>query len=113
MNIEQNASYTDAEDTNNLNFSKNTKIIDQEEIEGTPFRRVRTEEGEFITIGVKRLTDLMGTEEGEERVKKLKEWDWKFILSVMSVLVQETVAQLHIDMMKFQEVAERGEVENG
>lgn len=103
-----NESSTDASNMgNNLNFGENYKLIDQEQIEGTPFRKVSTEAGSFIALGVKRLTDLLGKEEIDEKIAEIQKQDWKFLLSVFAVLTQETVAQLHIDMMKFNEEAEK------
>lgn len=107
-------SSTDVENTNNLEFSKNTELIKQEEIAGTPFRRVTTEEGEFISLGIKRLTELESKEQIDEKIEELQKINWKFMLSVMSVLTQETVAQLHLDMMKFEEdMIGKEEIPNG
>lgn len=112
MNTEQKELSTDVENQNNLDFSKNEKLIDQVEIEGTPFRWVMTDGGNFIALGVKRLTEIMDYEKAQRKADELKTIDWKFMLSVISVVVQETVAQLHIDMMKFNEEVEKGGAEN-
>lgn len=93
----------------NLDFSRNTELISQEQIEGTPFKMVKTEEGNFIAIGVKRVTELMDEVETEIKVAELKRQDWKFLLAILSVVTQETVAQLHLDMMKVNEEYAREE----
>lgn len=106
----QNASYTDAESMNSLGFSKNTKLIEKADIEGTPFKRVITEEGNFIALGVHVISKKLTNEEAEEKAKELAGQDWKLIMSIIQIVVQETVTKLHIDMMKFNEEMNRGEV---
>lgn len=105
-NTTQNESSTGADLKDSLDYSKNTKLIDQQEIEGTPFRVVRTEKGSFISIGTKRITDFLTEKEVLQKSKELRKHDWKLLLAIFSVITQETVAQLHIEMMKFNQETE-------
>lgn len=116
MEIKSNASYTDATNKeNNLGFGENTKLIERKEIEGTPFKRVVTEEGDFFTLGMKAITGRKTEEEADEIEAELKSENWPLMLSIIAIMVQETTAQLHLDMMKFNdemEKAQKGEPEN-
>lgn len=112
METKSNASYIDAEKANSLGFGNNTKLIDKKDIEGTPFKRVITEEGDFFTLGAKAITGKLNEEEGDEIEAELKSENWKLMLSIISIMVTETVAQLHLDMMKFNDQVEKGEAEH-
>lgn len=114
MEVKSNASYTDATNKeNNLGFGENTKLIERVDIENTPFKRVITDEGEFLTIGAKAITGRLTTEEADEKVKEIGKQDWKLILSILSVLVQETTAQLHLDVIKWNQQMEELNTKGG
>lgn len=113
MEIKSNASYIDAEATNSLGFGENTKLLERKDIEGTPFKRVITEEGDFFTLGAKAITGKLTEEEADETEAEIRSENWKLMLTIISVMVTETTAQLHLDMMKYNaEMAEKGETEN-
>lgn len=112
MNTTQNTSFTDAEGKNNLNFSENTKLIEKIDIANSPLKRIITDEGDFFTIGQKAITKKLTKKEADKKQKEIEKHDWKLLLSIISVIVQETTAQLHLDMMSYAEKMENITKEN-
>lgn len=65
------------------------KIIEQIPVEGTPFHKVKVEEGEvFISIGNARITELMSEEEADEMLCKK---DWGIITSLITLVTERVV----------------------
>lgn len=111
--LTSNSTSANAEENNNLDFGNNTKLINKEDIKDTPFKVITTEQGCFISLGAKIVTQKMSEEEAIIKAEEIKRTDWRMMLSIITIVVQETVAQLHIDMMKFNEEMIGKEVKNG
>lgn len=75
-----------AESINSTN-SGNNEIIEMYEVEGTPFKIVRTPEGVFGAIGEHRITDIgIDPEILEERIRMQ---DWEMLINVIIVLIKQ------------------------
>ena len=72
---------TNAEKQNN----SNSTLVEIDNIEGTPFKMVTTEEGSFAAYGNNRITDYM---DKEELIKKIEQKDWNllgtFVISIIN-----------------------------
>lgn len=85
-----------------LDFSKNAKMIEARQIEGTPFNEVITDEGNFIALGQSRLTRKLTEKEVSERVWELRRMDWEFVMAVIAVITKQTVALHHLEIMHWE-----------
>lgn len=85
-----------------LDFSKNTKLIEQYQINDTPFNMVITEEGNFISLGSKRITGKLTEQEAIKKEQEIKSFDWKMLLAAMSIIATEAVAMHHLEIMKWE-----------
>jgi hypothetical protein len=74
------------EDVNNSQ-SGNTELVEQKEIENTPFMAVRMEDKWFLTLGKYRLTEPLKTE--EEVIESAKDATWERIMQVMKIMIIE------------------------
>lgn len=63
------------------NPKENSTLIEYEQIEGTPYKAVKTEEGWFLTIGNYKLTEP--TKTLEETEEKLKTDQWHIMINTM------------------------------
>lgn len=62
------------------------ELIERHSVDGTPFVIVRTDEGYFVSMGQYRLTDFVDLEQCESFILT---HDWNFLLSIISVLVEQ------------------------
>lgn len=67
------------------NPNKNSTLIEQEKIEGTPFMAIKQNNQWFLTLGNYRLTE--GTDTLEETEDKLKTEMWELIMKVSITVV--------------------------
>lgn len=95
-------SYTDVSQANNLDFGRNTEIVSRHEIKDTPFRKIVTEEGCFIALGDMVITGRMNEHEAELKGMELQKTDWRLMMSIIAIIAQKEVADLHIKMMAAQ-----------
>lgn len=103
-----NNTSANAEGKNNLDFSKNTKLIERIKIEGTPFWEIITDEGIFIALGQKAITGKIEIEESAKLKGQIHKFDWKMMLGILRIMVEETTAALHLDMMNWNAKVEEG-----
>lgn len=77
----------------NVTDNKNSgELIEQIEVEGTPFKMVGTEHhGYFVALGPYRLTETAGKKEIKEFAEKLEKQDWNFLVAVIGAVTQQTV----------------------
>jgi hypothetical protein len=72
------------------------KLIEQHRVEGTPFTIVEVNNGEeentFISVGNKRVTELMPKKLAEETVQAK---DWNLIVSVVTIILESMLDDLH------------------
>lgn len=87
---EQEQSGINAPETNKPN-SGSKELIKQTEIEGTPFKKIETENEMFIGIGNYRLTDKLNEFEGDLLELELKRTNWKFMIAVIGAITNQTV----------------------
>lgn len=72
------------------------ELIEQEEVEGTPFKLVNIRKGGwFIALGRHRLTEMQ--ENKQELIEKIVNKDWTLVLDTIVAL---TLAVGHDDMTK-------------
>lgn len=82
-----------SEDTSNTPLdllkpdSRNTELLEKEEVEGTPFTIVKNEELWYILLGKYRLTE--GYEDKEEALKEANVINWNKILQVCIIIGKE------------------------
>lgn len=92
-----------SEDEKLLDFSKNAKLIEAIQIEGTPFNKVKTDEGWFISIGQDQVTLKLTEKEVLEHEKELTKSNWKLLMAIIGVITKKTVALHHYEIMKWEE----------
>lgn len=77
LNTQMNAEEVDSSDS--------SKLVEIENIHGTPFKMVTTEEGSFAAYGNNRITEYM---DKVELLQKIDEKDWNllgtFVISVIN-----------------------------
>ncbi len=76
-------------DKQNSNFEEEVtkeELLTREEIEGTPFNVIGTENGYFGCIGKYRITEV--AESAEEIRKELAEMTWNRITQVILILIE-------------------------
>lgn len=64
------------------------ELIKRDQVEGTPFTIIETERGCFIGMGQYRLTEFIERDQCSDFILTK---DWDFLLSVVSVLVENIV----------------------
>lgn len=83
-------SQTNAQEQENSSPSV-TKIIERDPIEDTPFVIVTIEQGSFIALGNRRITEYMPKDECK---RLIKDRNWELITN-LSVTVYERMAELN------------------
>lgn len=76
-----NANPTDKQSSNSNN------LIEQKQVDGTPFTAVRVNEDWFLTLGKYRLTDKLKTL--GECIEEAKDASWWRIMQIMNIMIQE------------------------
>lgn len=65
---------------------KTEKLLDIQQVEGTPFVTVTTENGTFVALGRGRITDNYGTK--QEALDQIYPSNWDFMLSVIFAMIK-------------------------
>lgn len=70
-----------------INSKSNSKIIDQQPIEGTPFLAVKYGDQYFLALGKYRLTEPLPSLEA--CIEETKDTSWMRLLQIMRVVAEE------------------------
>lgn len=86
---------TNAEDqTRENSLNEKSQIIEREQLKGTPFWIIKTEQGWFLVMGENRLSEVMPT---KERVKGwLLNNQWQVIMQII-VIVTNKIKQEEVN----------------
>lgn len=73
-------------------YSENNKLIDIQEIQGTPFKLVKTGDTYFIAIGNNIVTER--TDNPKELLEKIENKDWELLLNTVIAISLETQKEI-------------------
>lgn len=69
------------------NKESNSKLVEQKEVEGTPFTAMKYQEKWYLTLGRYRLTE--GMESEEKVIEDATRADWYRVMQVMNIMLDE------------------------
>jgi len=73
--------------------NSNSELLQRKPIEGTPFEAVNTGEGWFLTLGKYKLTDKKEDIVELLEETKVKETNWEFLITTMSVIIESILTE--------------------
>lgn len=107
---ELNGTSTDAPETNKSNSgpeTKNTQLIEKEEVEGTPFTVVKQDDVWFILMGKYRL-DPTPFPTKKEAIRDARRFSWDKIVQVAQIMIIANSNQMAMLEQQINELATTG-----
>lgn len=82
-------SHTTVNENDNSNSSKNTEMIQREEVENSPFQIITIEGKHFLTLGNYRVTEE--TTDKEILREMVKQRDWRLLASYTTIIAEKVI----------------------
>lgn len=83
--FENSSTTVNQQETTTENKQSSSKLIEREQIEGTPFNLIKQDKKYFITIGNYQLTQQYNTE--QEAIEDIQFNQWNIIVTLIDILI--------------------------
>lgn len=87
-----------AKSTDKRNSKSNNKLVEQQQVKGTPFTAIKYNDEWFLTLGKYRLTESKKTL--SEVIKDAKRADWYRVMQIMNIVLDEKIETLKNNLNK-------------